>query len=200
VEWAGVAATAIGALGSYFTAKEQTKAAKQIAKVKAGKSVQLPQRVISPGMAYAGGPSMGIGPLTTQPMIIPADWQVQIGGPSGIVAGSGEATAPTTTPEAQIGGGMIAGTLGAAQGMYPTLNGVMIAPAAGLFRRTQTGSRALSRFVAYDPASGGMAHYRKQGRPLLYSGDLAACKRVKKAARIASTASGYRRSASRRKR
>lgn len=54
-----------------------------------------------------------------------------------------------------------------------------------MFRATMAGARA-QMFRAQNPATGKDTWFLPAGRPLLWSGDLTACKRVKKIARRAS--------------
>jgi hypothetical protein len=194
--WEQLALAGVGAVSSYLNTKEQAKAAKKMAKKQS--QLSIPQQTSyraqpSFGTALNGGPLM-IGPTNGNGQIIPAGWQLNIGGQQGITLGTDDVP-PTTTPQAQA---QVMG--GVSAPMYPTINGVLTAPAAALFRPTRCGTRAVPQFVAVDPASGKMAHYRSAGRPVLYSGDLSACKRVKRVARMASTASGYGRSTRSRKR
>lgn len=57
-------------------------------------------------------------------------------------------------------------------------------PGTPMFRRTMSGARA-QFFRTQNPATGQDAWFRPAGRPILWSGDLTACKRVNKVARRA---------------
>ncbi len=74
------------------------------------------------------------------------------------------------------------GLFGGGGGGLPALPGV--AP-GGIFRVTQPGLRARSLFHITNPSTGREVWYRNVGQPILFSGDLRTCKRVRKIARLA---------------
>jgi hypothetical protein len=60
---------------------------------------------------------------------------------------------------------------------------------ATLWKRTPTGFRAVRTLTAAHPTTGSLSTWVNMGRPVLYTGDLAACKRVNRiAARTARVA------------
>jgi hypothetical protein len=69
-------------------------------------------------------------------------------------------------------------------------SGPTMVPGQGFFRAGVTGARALSTVIVQNPATGQLVWYRNMGRPILWAGDLSACKRVK---RVASKARRYSR-------
>ena len=102
--------------------------------------------------------------------------------------------------QAGLGGALLGGALGGlateALGFFggggggvPALPGV--AP-GGIFRVTQPGLRARSLFHITNPSTGREVWYRNVGQPILFSGDLRTCKRVRKVARLAARSSGKR--------
>jgi hypothetical protein len=62
----------------------------------------------------------------------------------------------------------------------------------GFFKTTATGVRSVGQVHATNPKTGRIHVFADLGRPVLYSGDIATCKRVKKVARRTAGASGLR--------
>jgi hypothetical protein len=60
-------------------------------------------------------------------------------------------------------------------------SGVMAAGGTPMFRPTMAGYRAQT-FRAQNPATGADVYFRPAGKPILWSSDLSACRRVKKVA------------------
>lgn len=65
---------------------------------------------------------------------------------------------------------------------------------------TRTVARAPRQIILQNPVSGGLHYFVNRGRPILFSGDLAACKRVNKVAARARRGMGSRRRAAVRRR
>jgi hypothetical protein len=86
-------------------------------------------------------------------------------------------------------GSFLAPSAGGGGASLPTLPGV--AP-GGIFQVTRPGLRARSLFHITNPSTGREVWYRNVGQPILFSGDLRTCKRVKKVARLAARARGPR--------
>jgi len=67
---------------------------------------------------------------------------------------------------------------------------------ATFYRPTRSGFAAVPEIMARNPATGRINTWRNAGRPVLYSGDLATCKRVNKIgsrfARVANRRAGRR--------
>lgn len=76
--------------------------------------------------------------------------------------------------------------------------GIISAPQ--VFAPTAAGYRAKRFFATANPQTGTLSWFRNVGRPILFSGDLTACKRVNKVAARARRASPRRRAAPKRRR
>jgi len=86
------------------------------------------------------------------------------------------------------------------QGVPMTRSGTPMIAAPNLFRAAPTGARAVSSFVTANPVTGNLSWFKNMGKPVLFSGDLAACRRVRRIASKARTVSRTRRTAVRRRR
>lgn len=181
--WGGVISTGLGILGDYFTAKQQTKTAKALAKAQMSGVDYRQQPVGVQSMAP---------PIGTSPLLMPyqtAGFSLGLGGPEGITLSTTPSGPPTAVVPVQPPG----------MPMAPTGGGMPVVSAPGLFRTAATGARAVSRFVTQNPQSGNLTWYRTMGRPVLWSSDVQTCRRVKRVAGKAYRAAGGG-SASRKKR
>ncbi len=61
-----------------------------------------------------------------------------------------------------------------------------------IFRQGGAVARAVRSFEVMNPVTGRIVFYKNMGRPVLFSGDLAACKRVARVARRARSSRGRR--------
>jgi len=84
----------------------------------------------------------------------------------------------------QLGTGALVGAgFGGAQALLGGGGGDVELPFGGsIFRTTMSGVRARSLVEVVNPATGRKTWFRNVGRPILFSGDLRACKRVNKVA------------------
>lgn len=161
---------------------------------------QQPQAPAIPGYQFGGAPAGAVPPGWIP---IPSGvGQVPPLGSGGSVVGAPYQTVPYT-PAAAPGTGLIPG-IGQALGGYlmgggsGTGGGIVNVPQ--VFQQNPTGMRAKSFFATPNPVTGNLTWYRNVGRPILFSGDLTACKRVNKVAARARRASPRRRAAPKRRR
>ena len=88
-------------------------------------------------------------------------------------------------------GGAVAGGALAGGAISALTGGQVDLPFGGtVFRRTAEGLRFRSLVEFQNPLTGRRAWYRNVGRPILFSGDMRACKRVRKVASRARQAGG----------
>jgi hypothetical protein len=80
--------------------------------------------------------------------------------------------------------GIVGGFLGGAA-IDAGLSGLSAGGGTPMFRQTMSGARSMF-FRTQNPVTGQDVWFRPAGRPVLWSGDFSACKRVKKVARKAS--------------
>lgn len=134
----------------------------------------LPGGIISTQPGTLGGPPLPIGPLPTTPVIFPPI----IAAGAGALAGGLAAGLGFGLGEGAVGG-LVSG--GGDGGLCPTL-----------FRQPQAAARprAASVVIVPNPATGAPTFFGHLGKPVLFSGDLSACKRVERAAVRASRAVG----------
>lgn len=89
--------------------------------------------------------------------------------------------------------GSFFGTEGAAAGTVEALRALRPGAAPGtLFQVGGPRLRAVSSFRVTNPSTGRDVWYRNVGQPILWSGDLRVCKKVRKVARLAARSSGKR--------
>ncbi len=132
-----------------------------------------------PGATFAsyGGPAMPAFPVSTQQGYPPSPWAAVAGG-----------AMPASYAPAGVAGSLLRQLPGMLGGLAIGEGYEMLAGGGGgtpMFRPTMAGARA-QFFRTQNPATGQDTWFRPAGRPLLWSGDLTACKRVKKIARRAS--------------
>lgn len=146
----------------------------------------VPQQQLSAGLPQFGGGG-SIVPARAFPTVgdfafpaVAGGGQMAIGGllPAlGRIGGSLVRAAPA------IGGGALLGEV-IERSLTPGGGGAMPANIGAPFRPTMAGARA-QLFVVANPVTGTPTWFKPAGRPILFSGDLTACKRVQKIARRA---------------
>ena len=186
-----------GILGSILQAGTQLGVAflNQKAAKDAAKAAGRARQAMAPAPTQLAAPSFsGVAPVNT------------IGPAAGAILGGVRAAARSPAVRAGVGAaiGAALGGLGGeeeAAGALPgggqPVGGGAVAPAGGMsmevgmpnaltfpFAPTMSGSRAQT-FIALNPSTGAPTWFRPAGRPILWSSDLTACRRVNKIARRA---------------
>ncbi len=128
---------------------------------------------------------LGGGPTVAAPYVNPTAWNVQGQAGSGL---------PQPSPQTGV---MLQPSPFAGYGYGGRGGGIINAPQ--VFNTTNAGYRAKSFFAVANPNTGNLTWFRSAGKPILFSGDLRACKRVNKVASRARRASP-RKTVARRKR
>jgi hypothetical protein len=193
--WGAAGQIGSAALG-YLSAKDTAKAQRDIAKQRGGMGgndlllnyllqqnqplqparVQVPFTQQPSGQLpiFSTGGSQVAAPYVTQPQVQNAAWYNE---PliNQLMPGAGSAVA--ARPAFASGGGII--------------------NAPQVFTQTQMGYRGKNFFAVANPQTGNLKWYRSAGRPILWSADLRACKRVNKVAARARRASPRKRVARR---
>jgi len=135
-----------------------------------------------PGAILNANPLLSGQSFTIPPGVIAAGKNVAVGALGGLLGsifGNDERSTEPGQPRVSAGGGNVAVLPGGAQ----TGGGAVGFPggAAPLFNLSQGGRVSpRSLVMTLNPANGNPVFFRHVGRPVLYSGDLATCKRVKK--------------------
>jgi hypothetical protein len=205
---------AVGTLGNaalgYLSAKDREKTARDIAKIQAqgGGSSAMNQILLQLLLSQQGGQTIPnwappIQGSTIAPQLSPSYGGPQMTAPyvqppalsAGPITPWGPPSLLQNTPVPQVGGGGVMMTMPS----YMTSGGGGIISAPQVFTSTVQGYRAKRFFGVSNPATGNLSWYRSAGRPILWSGDLGACKRVRKVAARARTASPRRRTTAKRR-
>lgn len=217
--WLDVLSTGISAAGQYLVTREQLRAQREAAKYGGGGvGMDTIMTLLQMGMTMGGAgvaaqtrqqavpryyypspfgtiptptPTPGI-PQSTTPVPTP----IQIPATTG-----GQPVAVTTAPYVQTSGEVVPfpgqQLWSWLQGQPQGGGGIINAPQ--VFNQTQGGYRAKSFFAVPNPMTGNLSYFRNAGRPILFSGDLSACKRVNKVASRARRASPRRRATTRKR-
>ena len=130
--------------------------------------------------------------LTTQPVVQQAGIFPEFDLPSmgdigsflgGIFAPETEAAMPGHGGEMVVlPGGSIAGGLAEFAGLGMGVSQLAMLPPGIAFRPSMAGLRARRELTAINPLTGSISVFRNMGRPVLYTGDFAAAKRVRRVA------------------
>jgi hypothetical protein len=130
------------------------------------------------GLAFNGGSTMPSFPVTNQASFPPNPFV------NALLGGGGAPVQPVGLAGSVMK--QLPGFLGGIAGgeLFESLVATGGAGGTPMFRPTMAGARA-QFFRTQNPATGQDTWFRPAGRPILWSGDLTACKRVKKVARRA---------------
>lgn len=216
--------TLISTAGSYLNTKAQLDAQKDLAKLQGGIGLESILPLLALGAQFGGGgaaapvqlaPNYGGTPTSSAALLgmgaVAPRVPLPVSSPIPFSPTTGATTMPTLPAVSTAPYVAPAGTLGtmADWATTPVLNylfqgggaaggagAIISAPEA--FVSTPAGSRARSFFAAQNPSTGRITWFRNAGRPILWSADLRACKRVNRVAARARRASPRRRTSKRR--
>lgn len=172
-----------------------------------GPSQPVPQLMPQPYFPGTSALTMPSAPTTPQYYQAPYIQQQSLAAPT--TTGGVVPALATTIPQQQAGWGDIVPYIGEQVYSWMTNGGGATVPSGGVgelmnlpqvYTPTAQGARAKSRVITVNPVTGSLTYYKNMGKPILYSGDLAACKRVRKIAARARRASPRPRTTTKRRR